>query len=133
VLLAHEPRAAQNASSIRDVTAAIAQGADGAGRRQAIVRRLKAIGVEHSLQDFRNKKGVSGANIVATVKGGGSQAYFDLIRARDQQKPAFAINLDICVLTIIHTPKDASDVLNAADVTTGTLAIERLLRLLDFD
>ena len=35
------------------------------------------------------------------------------------------------VLTIIHTPKDAIDVLNVAEVEKGTQAIERLLRLVD--
>ena len=70
LLLASEPRAAQNASSIREVTTAIAQGADGTGRREAIVDRLRAISVDHTLQEFRNKKGVAGTNIVATVKGG---------------------------------------------------------------
>ena len=270
LVLATEPRAEQGASSIRDVTGAIAKGADGAGRRQAIVDRLKTIGVEYALQEFTNKKGVAGTNVVATVKGGtggvvligahydrveaghgvldngascavllelldalkrrgltnytvqavffdleeggldGSQAYFDLGRAELQPKPAFAINLDIFgygnaffatasppdgrlarllrsaaetggiavrfadaaryplsdhhnmiaagietlgialidgaevdaimaggpgprprVLTIIHTPKDAIDVLNAAEVEKGTQAIERLLRLVD--
>lgn len=269
LLLAHEPRAEQ-ASSIRDVTAAIAQGADSGGRRQAIVERLKAIGVEYKLQEFTNKKGLAGTNVVATVKGGpagvvlvgahydrvtvgqgvldngascavllelldalkrremrnytvqavffdleeggldGSQAFFDLVRAGSQPKPAFAINLDIFgygesffataslpegrlarslgraaeasgiavrfadaaryplsdhhnmiaagietlgialidgaeidavmaggqgppprVLTIIHTPKDAIDVLNVAEVEKGTQAIERLVRLVD--
>ena len=69
LLLATDPRA-QQASSVRDVTAAIATGADSAGRRQAIVERLKAIGIEHKLQEFTNKKGVAGTNSVATVKGG---------------------------------------------------------------
>ena len=35
------------------------------------------------------------------------------------------------VLTIIHTPKDAIDVLNVAEVEKGTQAIERLVRLVD--
>ena len=35
------------------------------------------------------------------------------------------------VLTIMHTPKDANDVLNAAEVAAGPLGIERLLRLVD--
>lgn len=35
------------------------------------------------------------------------------------------------VLTIIHTPKDAIDVLNVAEVARGTQAIEQLLRLVD--
>lgn len=69
LLLAPAPRA-QQAPSIRDVTAAIAKGTDSAGRRQAIVERLKAIGVEHKLQEFTTKKGLAGTNIVATVKGG---------------------------------------------------------------
>lgn len=40
LVLAHEPRIEQ-ASSIRDATAAIAKGADTNGRRQAIVDRLE--------------------------------------------------------------------------------------------
>jgi aminopeptidase S len=269
LLLATEPRAEQT-SSIRDVTAAIAKGADSAGRRQAIVDRLKAIGVEYKLQEFTTRKGQAGTNIVATVKGGpagvvligahydrvsvgqgvldngascavlvevldalkrremrnytvravffdleevgldGSQAFFDLASAASQPKPAFAINLDIFgygnsffatasppegrlarslsraaqasgvavrfadsahyplsdhhnmiaagietlgialidgaevdaimsggqgppprVLTILHTPKDAIEVLNVAEVATGTLGIERLMRIVD--
>ena len=269
LLVAAQPHAEQ-ASSIRDVIVAIAKGADSSGRRQAIVDRLKTIGVDYQLQEFTNRKGVAGTNIVATVKGGtagvvligahydrvlvgngvldngascavllelldklkrrpltshavqavffdleeggldGSQAYFDLAQKANQVKPVLAINLDIFgygnsffatasqpegrlaralsgaakengiavrltdparyplsdhhnmiaagvetlgialidgaevdaimaggkgppprVLTIIHTPKDAIDVLNLAEVEKGTLAVERLLRLVD--
>ena len=245
LVLAHEPRAEQ-ASSIRDVTAAIAKGADSTGRREAIVDRLKAIGVEYKLQEFTTRKGLAGTNIVATVKGGPAgvvligahydrapvgqgvvdngascavllelldalkrremrnytvqTVFFDLEEggldgfgygnsffatashpegrlARSLSRAAQASGIAVRfadaahyplsdhhnmvaagietlgialidgaevdaimsggqgplprVLTIMHTPKDANDVLNAADVAAGTLGIERLLRLVD--
>ena len=259
----------EQASSLREVAATIAKGTDSNGRRQAIVDRLKTIGVNHKLDEFTTKKGLAGTNIVATVPGGsmgviligahydrvsvgqgvidngvscaallellanvqrrgtrnytiqvaffdleeggldGSQAYFDMAHGEGRSKPAFAINLDLFgygdtffatasqpdgrlaralirsaqaskiavrfadsahyplsdhhnmiaagietlgialidgaevdaimaggqalprVFTIIHTPKDAIEVLNATEVATAIVAIERLLTLVD--
>ena len=112
LLLANEPRAEQ-ASSIRDVTAAISKGADSTGRRQAIVDRLKAIGVEYKLEEFANKAGRAAGDEVDAV-----------LSRRAQSAPPR-------VLTIIHTTRDVLDVLHVAEVEKGAQALERFLRLVD--
>jgi aminopeptidase S len=60
----------QQETKIRETVSAIAQGADGAARRQAITNRLDAAGVEYVLEEFTNRTGRMGTNVVATVGSG---------------------------------------------------------------
>jgi hypothetical protein len=61
-------REAQQANSFRDSIAAIAEGADTAGRRHAITDQLEASGINYQLDDFIFSN-LSGTNIVAAVPG----------------------------------------------------------------
>jgi acetylornithine deacetylase/succinyl-diaminopimelate desuccinylase-like protein len=64
---------------------AITAGEDGAGRREAIVTRLRGLGVEPTLEPFGEGR-TAGTNIVVTLPGGGGKAivigaHYDRVRA----------------------------------------------------
>jgi len=59
---------AQRYSGFQKTVEAIALSTDAAGRRDAIVGRLKSDGVEHRLEEFTARQG-TGVNIVASVRG----------------------------------------------------------------
>jgi Zn-dependent M28 family amino/carboxypeptidase len=76
----------QKAERLREVAAAIALGADSAGRRAAITGYLQAAGAPFQLQDFVDRRMRAGTNIVVTLPGSASKtillgAHYDRVPA----------------------------------------------------
>ena len=76
----------QKAALLQQTTAAIALGADSAGRRSAITSILEANGIPFELQDFVDRRMRKGANILVTLPGSASKtillgAHYDRVPA----------------------------------------------------